>query len=132
MDIKILNDVKFRGDIVTCDVLGVVQFLYLPWSSVCVIPVNMTKNSIEPTILLYSCYGNRNLQAITTYLHVIEIASFDTTYLRLCGPMMFASVIGIMSDTTMQSSLGVTFIHINCCEYCELVCSVHSGGICAT
>ncbi|TMW59710.1 hypothetical protein Poli38472_004779 [Pythium oligandrum] len=86
--------------------LALLQFLYLPKSSVCVLPVEMAKSFVGPIILGFACYGNYHVQILTTHLHLNKVTSFDTTPLKLCGPAMFASVIGIMSGTTIQAAFN--------------------------
>ncbi|TMW59709.1 hypothetical protein Poli38472_004778 [Pythium oligandrum] len=83
--------------------LALLQFLYLPRSSVCVLPVEVAKSLVGPVILGFACYGNYHVQVLTTHLQLSKVSGFNSTPLKLCGPVMFASVIGIMSGTAIQS-----------------------------
>ncbi|DBA04651.1 TPA: hypothetical protein N0F65_012234 [Lagenidium giganteum] len=81
---------------------GLVQLLYLPRSSVCVIPVLMSKSLVGVGVLALACYGNYNVQVLTTYLSLNKVRSFNAEPYRLSGPLALASVIGIMSGTVIQ------------------------------
>lgn len=82
--------------------LAVIQFIYLPKSSVSVIPVNMAKTIVGPVILGFACYSNKNMQVLTTFLNLNTVTSFDVTPYRLCGPIMFSSVIALMSGAAFH------------------------------
>ncbi|DBA01456.1 TPA: hypothetical protein N0F65_005575 [Lagenidium giganteum] len=81
---------------------GLAQLLYLPRSSVRVIPVLMSKSMVGVAVLCFACYGNRNVQVLTTYLSLDKVTKLNSEPYRLSGPLMIASVIGIMSSTAIQ------------------------------
>ncbi|KAJ0404221.1 hypothetical protein ATCC90586_007994 [Pythium insidiosum] len=82
--------------------LAVLQLAYLPRSSVCVVPVYMAKSIVGPIILGFACYGNFNVQVLTTYLEQNRVTSFNAEPYRLCGPALIAAILAIMSGTAIQ------------------------------
>ncbi|DAZ94952.1 TPA: hypothetical protein N0F65_000331 [Lagenidium giganteum] len=85
---------------------AVMQYLYLPRSSVCVIPVYMAKTLVGPLLLAVTCYGNYHAQVLATFLGTNNITAFNATWYRYCGALMMSSVIGIMSGPVMQWSFN--------------------------
>ncbi|GLD97107.1 hypothetical protein PINS_up005790 [Pythium insidiosum] len=82
--------------------LSLLQYFYLSRSSVSVIPVNLSKTLVGPVVLMFACYGNYNVQVLTTYLEINKVTTFNAEPYRLCGPLIMASTIGVMSGAAMQ------------------------------
>ncbi|GLE07085.1 hypothetical protein PINS_up016954 [Pythium insidiosum] len=82
--------------------LAVLQLAYLRRSSVCVVPVYLAKSIVGPIILGFVCYGNYNVQVLTTYLEQNRVTSFNAEPYQLCGPAVIAAILAIMSGTAIQ------------------------------
>ncbi|OQS03661.1 hypothetical protein THRCLA_04019 [Thraustotheca clavata] len=80
--------------------LVILQFTFLHRSTVCCVPVYMSKNVVGLVILFIVFYGNHNVQALTTYL--LLNPTYNQTWYALYGPIQVASIVGIMTGTIIQ------------------------------
>ncbi|OQR85574.1 hypothetical protein ACHHYP_11680, partial [Achlya hypogyna] len=80
--------------------LVTLQLVFLRHSSVCTVPVYMSKNVVGAVVLFVAFYGNKNLQALSTYL--LQNPTYQATWYALCGPAQVASIVGIMTGTAVQ------------------------------